>query len=154
MEFVDYKCLESLLIEGEELIATEGLSYKLSYRIKTAILNFFKMIGRMIDKLIGIIRAKFGKNKTNNKNETNESTKNHSSVNKEIMKNNSIKKPKKDGWPILEDAISGIDLFLGEVNNYATRILEVGYKAENYLLSKLTRIIWAPKRKMGKNMKV
>ena len=24
MEFVDYKCLESLLIEGEELIATEG----------------------------------------------------------------------------------------------------------------------------------
>ena len=24
MEFVDYKCLESLLIEGEELIVTEG----------------------------------------------------------------------------------------------------------------------------------
>ena len=29
MEFVDYKCLESLLIEGEELIATEQ-STKLS----------------------------------------------------------------------------------------------------------------------------
>ena len=25
MEFVDYKCLESLLIEGEDLIATEGI---------------------------------------------------------------------------------------------------------------------------------
>ena len=25
MEFIDYKCLESLLIEGEEIIATEGV---------------------------------------------------------------------------------------------------------------------------------
>ena len=25
MEFVDYKCLETLLIEGEEIIVTEGI---------------------------------------------------------------------------------------------------------------------------------
>ena len=30
MEFVDYKCLESLLIEGEDLIATEGLGSAIS----------------------------------------------------------------------------------------------------------------------------
>ena len=35
MEFVDYKCLESLLIEGEKLIATEGLLDKLKERRKT-----------------------------------------------------------------------------------------------------------------------
>ena len=34
MEFVDYKCLESLLIEGEELIATEGLFSKLISKFK------------------------------------------------------------------------------------------------------------------------
>lgn len=34
MEFVDYKCLESLLIEGEDLIATEGLFSKLISKFK------------------------------------------------------------------------------------------------------------------------
>ena len=34
MEFADYKCLESLLIEGEKLIATEGLLDKLKERRK------------------------------------------------------------------------------------------------------------------------
>ena len=34
MEFVDYKCLESLLIEGEEMIATEGLFSKLISKFK------------------------------------------------------------------------------------------------------------------------
>lgn len=34
MEFVDYKCLESLLIEGKEMIATEGLFSKLISKFK------------------------------------------------------------------------------------------------------------------------
>lgn len=40
MEFVDYKCLESLLIEGEELIATEGIGNM----IKGFISKFFRII--------------------------------------------------------------------------------------------------------------
>lgn len=57
MEFVDYKCLESLLIEGEELIATEGFIDT----VKKKIVDFFRMIGRLITKFIGIIKSKFGK---------------------------------------------------------------------------------------------
>ena len=35
MEFVDYKCLESLLIEGEDLIATESYNSRIdSNKIK------------------------------------------------------------------------------------------------------------------------
>lgn len=34
MEFVDYKCLESLLIEGEDIIATEGIGKILGSLIK------------------------------------------------------------------------------------------------------------------------
>lgn len=66
MEFVDYKCLESLLIEGEELIATEGFVSNIMKRI----IDFFKLIGRMIDRLIDIIKAKF--NKSSGKNLFNE----------------------------------------------------------------------------------
>lgn len=57
MKFVDYKCLESLLIEGEDLIATEGFIDT----IKKKIIDFFKMIGKMITKLISIIKTKFSK---------------------------------------------------------------------------------------------
>ena len=57
MEFVEYKCLESLLIEGEELIATEGFIDT----VKKKIVDFFRMIGRLITKFIGIIKSKFGK---------------------------------------------------------------------------------------------
>ena len=57
MEFVDYKSLESLLIEGEDLIATEGFIET----VKKKIIDFFKMIGRLITKFIGIIKSKFGK---------------------------------------------------------------------------------------------
>ena len=60
MNFVDYKCLESLLIEGEELIATEGFIDT----VKKKISDFFKLIGRLITKFIGIIKAKFGKKST------------------------------------------------------------------------------------------
>ena len=63
MEFVDYKCLESLLIEGEELIATEGFIDT----VKKKISDFFKLIGRLITKFIGIIKAKFGKGKSSSK---------------------------------------------------------------------------------------
>ena len=57
MEFVDYKCLESLLIEGEEMIATEGFIDN----VKNMILGILKTIGGFIDKLINIIKSKFSK---------------------------------------------------------------------------------------------
>ena len=63
MEFVDYKCLESLLIEGEELIATEGFIDT----VKKKISDFFKLIGRLITKFIGIIKAKYNKGKSSSK---------------------------------------------------------------------------------------
>ena len=63
MEFVDYKCLESLLIEGEELIATEGFINT----VKKKIADFFRLIGRLITKFIGIIKAKFSKGKSSSK---------------------------------------------------------------------------------------
>lgn len=63
MEFVDYKCLESLLIEGEELIATEGFIDT----VKKKITDFFRLIGRLITKFIGIIKSKFSKGKSSSK---------------------------------------------------------------------------------------
>ena len=63
MEFVDYKCLESLLIEGENLIATEGFIDT----VKKKVIDFFKMIGRLITKFIGIIKSKFDKGKSSKK---------------------------------------------------------------------------------------
>lgn len=42
LEFVDYKCLESLLIEGEDIIATEGFG--------SAIINIIKNAFRFIKK--------------------------------------------------------------------------------------------------------
>lgn len=51
MKFMDYKCLESLLIEGEDLIATEGIGSNIK--------SFFKSIGNtiisIIHKFIGLI---------------------------------------------------------------------------------------------------
>ena len=52
MEFVDYKCLESLLIEGEELIATEGLGKVLGSLIK----GVFSLIMRAFRTIAGIFR--------------------------------------------------------------------------------------------------
>ena len=48
MEFVDYKCLESLLIEGEELIVTEGFKDTAFKIIK----GIFIFISRVIEKII------------------------------------------------------------------------------------------------------
>ena len=131
MEFVDYKCLESLIIEGEDMIATEGFIET----VKNKIIDLFKIIGGMISKLIGIIKAKFGKNKVNNKNETNESTKKTSldanpdkdkeesefikemQYKKEFMENHPIKKPKKNGWMFLRMTITSIENFLKKLMN-------------------------------------
>ena len=52
MEFVDYKCLESLLIEGEELIATEGFKA----RLREIIMNLLKKLNKfLISSLINFI---------------------------------------------------------------------------------------------------
>ena len=70
MEFVDYKCLESLLIDGEELIATEGIGSVISGMVS----NFFKMITRFINivinmfkKLANKLKSKKSTNKVNDK---------------------------------------------------------------------------------------
>ena len=67
MEFVDYKCIESLLIEGEELIATEGFGNAIINIIKNAfriIKKFFDIIIGSCRKLIQCIKQKIAKSKT------------------------------------------------------------------------------------------
>ena len=67
LEFIDYKCLESLLIEGEDLIATEGLGNAIINIIKNAfriIKKFFDIIIGSCRKLIQCIRQKIAKSKT------------------------------------------------------------------------------------------
>lgn len=74
MAFVDIKCLESLLIEGEDLIATEGLGSS----IKGFIIRIFQNIGKilkMIGNLFKSIAMKF-RNKKPVKTEESENTKN------------------------------------------------------------------------------
>ena len=56
MEFVDYKCLESLLIEGEELIVTEGFKDTAFKIIK----GIFIFISRVIEKIIVMIKRVLG----------------------------------------------------------------------------------------------
>lgn len=67
MEFVDYKCIESLLIEGEELIATEGFGNAINNIIKNVfriIKKFFDIIIGSCRKLIQCIKQKIAKSKT------------------------------------------------------------------------------------------
>ena len=52
MEFVDYKCLESLLIEGEDIIATEGIGKILGSLVK----GVFSLIMRAFRTIAGIFR--------------------------------------------------------------------------------------------------
>ena len=62
MEFVDYKCLESLLIEGEEMIATEGAEEILSNVItsfKKACLKIFGIIKNILLKIKHKITSKY-----------------------------------------------------------------------------------------------
>lgn len=84
MEFVDYKCLESLLIEGEELIATEGFIDT----VKKKIIDFFGMIGRMITNLISIIKAKFNKSSNKQRYENSEQSKKFKTDFEATMKRN------------------------------------------------------------------
>ena len=61
MEFVDYKCLESLLIEGEDLIATEGLGSKLLAMAKgfvTVVQKFIGVIVKIVTNIISAIKRK------------------------------------------------------------------------------------------------
>lgn len=57
MAFVDIKCLESLLIEGEEMIATEGIGSAISGIAK----RIFGMITGFINTIIGIFRGLINK---------------------------------------------------------------------------------------------
>lgn len=57
MAFVDIKCLESLIIEGEEMIATEGIGSAISGIAK----RIFGMITGFINTIIGIFRGMVNK---------------------------------------------------------------------------------------------
>lgn len=60
MEFVDYKCLESLLIDGEQIAVTEGLTDKIKSAAKfigKTLLAVLRAIKSVILKIIEKIRA-------------------------------------------------------------------------------------------------
>ena len=68
MEFVDYKCLESLLIEGENLIAVEGIGSTVYNAVKSifnAIHTFIKTIIRVITGIISKLKSKKAVKTTN-----------------------------------------------------------------------------------------
>ena len=67
MEFIDYKCLESLLIEGEDLIATEGLGSKLLAMAKgfvTIVQKFIGVIVKITTNIISAIKRKINSAKS------------------------------------------------------------------------------------------
>ena len=60
MEFVDYKCLESLLIDGEQIAVTEGLTDKIKSAAKfigKSLLAILRAIKSVILKIVEKIRA-------------------------------------------------------------------------------------------------
>ena len=65
LEFVDYKCLESLLIDGEDIIATEGIggtvktNFKkfVDYWIKNGVIYLFKWILAIINAMISTFKG-------------------------------------------------------------------------------------------------
>lgn len=60
MEFVDYKCLESLLIEGEELIATEGIGEKIKNAAKfigKGLMNILHAIRKVLSIIVNKLKA-------------------------------------------------------------------------------------------------
>lgn len=67
MEFVDYKCLESLLIPEYEIVTESFIGNFIN-----KIINIFKFIGRLIMTLINKIKAKFKKSKEESKNTNSE----------------------------------------------------------------------------------
>ena len=71
MEFVDYKCLESLLIEGEEMIATEGIGKVLGSLIKgvfSLIMRAFRTIAGIFRNIAAKLKSKKPVNKSSNSN--------------------------------------------------------------------------------------
>ena len=65
MAFTDIKCLESLLIEGEELIATEGFIDTIKNMAKpfvAQISKIFRLIAGLFKKLAAKFRSKKGQN--------------------------------------------------------------------------------------------
>lgn len=60
MEFVDYKCLESLISEGEDMIATEGLGSMIMTLIKGAI----SLLGKIFTTIANIFRNIYNKLKS------------------------------------------------------------------------------------------
>lgn len=64
MEFVDYKCLESLLIEGEEIAVTEGLTDKIKSAasfIGRGLMEILRAIRRVLGIIINKVRALLSK---------------------------------------------------------------------------------------------
>lgn len=102
MAYVDYKCLESLLIEGDDLIATEGIG--------NAIGNLVKGIIRIINNAISVIIrcfknlfAKIKRSKGNTSNKTNSSNINEERAERNNQRDNSIKKSEDVRKQIRED---------------------------------------------------
>ena len=77
MEFVDYKCLESLLNEGEEIIVTEGIVSAIRGiigRVFGMFKNFIDMIIRVFRNLIDRLKSKHSKkNSTQDQDQSNKS---------------------------------------------------------------------------------
>ena len=64
MEFVDYKCLESLLIEGEEIAVTEGLTDKIKSAasfIGRGLMEILRAIRRVLGIIVDKVRALLSK---------------------------------------------------------------------------------------------
>ena len=88
MEFVDYKCLESLLIEGEDLIATEGIGKVLYSLIK----GVFSLIMRAFRTIAGIFRNIATKLKSKKPVKNSSNSKDDESPIEEKKENDSISK--------------------------------------------------------------
>ena len=77
MEFVDYKCLETLLNEGEEIIVTEGIVSAIRGiigRVFGMFKNFIDMIIRVFRNLIDRLKSKHSKkNSTQDQDQSNKS---------------------------------------------------------------------------------
>ena len=76
MEFVDYKCLESLLIEGENLIAVEGIGST----VYNAVKSFFNVIHTFIKTIIRVITGIISKLKSKKAVKTTNSVKTNNNV--------------------------------------------------------------------------
>ena len=88
MEFVDYKCLESLLIEGEDIIATEGIGTVIMSLIK----GVFSLSMRAFRTIAGIFRNIATKLKSKKPVKNSSNSKDDESPIEEKKENDSISK--------------------------------------------------------------